>query len=539
MASTPVRKILALLNQGTTEEAMAAAVVLGALAPREKAVVDGLTRALGQKENLPLALSAARALGKIGNAAALRALLPLLRAKGELRETGALAISGCGKAALPAIRKELADADFKTREVLFRILARMHTAESLKLVLETFFFSNFEVVKMAGRALREEAPRMTTAQKQAAAKTALTFLKSKPVRESRPATNSTLIYLDALSRPEAVPDLLRHTATDQPRSTRRHALNALRHTLIEAKIPAKVVEKVFPYLDDPDFEAVVMPSLAILEPADIPARYEKELKRLVGGRYYPVRQFAVRKLAQLTTRTSAGILMEVLDGKDEELRRSAVHALKQSPAAVDLLLPRLLAEKDPDQAWSLVHLIKPHAASLKGASLTRLKTTALKLLDKGDRRAEALLHLFRHADEKAFSQAFYKRALAAKKTRKYADAEKNLRLISRSAYFDNDAKFLLGLMMLKDAGKDMSRGRRAQEAFRRMAELQGFGLEKRIKKESRLLGTEGLFAIGFGLLEGQGATRTLGVKLLKAQIKKGARTKTARLAKEKLAAEGF
>ena len=31
----------------------------------------------------------------------------------------------------------------------------------------------------------------------------------------------------------------------------------------------------------------------------------------------------------------------------------------------------------------------------------------------------------------------------------------------------------------------------------------------------------------------------LGVKLLKAQIKKGARTKAARLAKEKLTAEGF
>jgi hypothetical protein len=541
-ASAHLKKIEALLGKGTTEEAMAAAVVLGALAPRDASVVKALTRALNQTENLPLALAAARALGKIGNAAALRALLPLLEAPGELRQTGALAIAGCGRAALPALKKEMARADFHTRTVLLNILARMRGAEPLRIVLETFFENNFELVKAAGRALRSEVSALSPAERTAATKTAIAFLTSRAVRESRSATNSTLIYLGMLARPEAVTTLLKYTAPTQTRATRRHALGALKNVYVEGPVPAKVVQTLFPYLDDPDYDAVVDPALAVLGRADVSSRYEGELRRLVGGRYPAVRQFAVRKLAALDTKASARALMDVLAGKDEDLRRSAVHALKRSPKAPVLLFPRLLEETEPERTWSLVHLIKPNAASLGPADLRKLERTALALLDKKDRRSEALLHLFRHADEAAFTKAFYKRALAAKQKRRYADAERDLRLISRSPDFDDDARFLLGLMMLKAAGKDLlpasEGGRRVQEAFRRMAERKDFRLESRLKKDARTVGPEGFYAIGCGLAEGTGATKALGLKLLKAQVKKGPRTKIGRLAKARLETEG-
>jgi HEAT repeat protein len=542
-SSAQLAKILALLDRGTTEEAIAAAVVLGALAPREKKVVQSLARALEREGNLPLALAAARSLGRIGNAAALKALLPLLHAEGELRETGALAIAGCGRAAMGAVRKELAEADFHTRNVLLRILARMSTAESLGLVLETFFDPNFEVVKAAGRALRNEVPSLTPARRKAAAKTSLAFLRRKTVRSSRSATNSTLIYLGALAHPDAVMDLLGFSGPEETRSTRRHALNALRHTLLEATVPAPVVKTLFPYLDDADYVSVVEPALAILETAELPSRYEKELKRLVGGRYPAVRQFAVRKLSALGTKTSGQALLEVMNGKDEDLRRSAVRALKHSRQAPALLLPQLLTEKDPDRAWSLVHLVKPHASNLDLGQLKKLEKTSLKLLDRGDRVAEPLLHLFRHADEQGFSRTLYRRALLAKRARRYADAERDLRLISRSPHFDDDARFLLGLMILKAAGKDLSptspRCRQVLEGFRRMAEREDFDLESRIRKEGRTLGPEGLYAAGFGLIEGTGPTRVLGAKLLRAQVKKAPRTKVGRMARAKLETEGL
>ena len=78
------------------------------------------------------------------------------------------------------------------------------------------------------------------------------------------------------------------------------------------------------------------------------ASAKRELRRLVGGRFPQIRQLAVRKLAASTSKKAVETLLEVLDGNDEQLRRSAVHALKKSPRAPELLLPRLLGEQDPE-----------------------------------------------------------------------------------------------------------------------------------------------------------------------------------------------
>ncbi len=544
MAMTaPLKKIVALLEKGTVEESIAAAVVLGALAPREPAVVKALGKALGNGANLPLALASARALGAIGNAAALKELLPLLHAQGELRDTGALAIAGCGKAALPAVKKALAGADFHEKRVLYEILARMRTAESLRIVLEAFFEPNFELVKTVGRALRADVGNLSPAERKAAAKTVLAFLKSKAASESRSAVNSAIIYLGHLAQSEAVPDLLKHTVPELPRATRRHALHAIRHTLQGRSAPAKVVQTIFPYLDDPNFDDVVDPTLLILERTALPAGYEKDLERLIGGRFPQVRQFAVRKIAESKGKRGAEILVGLLEGGDEQLRRSAVFALKNSEQAPGLLLPKLLAEKDPDRAWELVHLVKPHASALTPAERKKVADAAMKHLDKGDRRMEPLLHLFRNADAAAYYKAFYARAMKARTARRYADGERDLRLISREAAFDAEARFQLGLMMLLGAGKaaepQSPKVRQAVKELAGLTEDPKFSLAARLKKEARALGPEGNYLIGFNLVERPGALKVLGAKLLEALVKKGARTKPGKMARAKLETEGL
>jgi HEAT repeat protein len=538
-----LKKIVALLEKGTVEESIAAAVVLGALAPKEPAVVKALGKALSQGENLPLALASARALGAVGNAAALKELLPLLHAKGELRDTGALAIAGCGKAALPAVKKALAGADFHEKRILYEILARMHTAESLRLVLDAFFEPNFEMVKTVGRALRADVGNLSPAERKAAAKTVLTFLKSKAASESRSAVNSAIIYLGHLAQAEAIPELLKHTAPELPRATRRHALQAVRHTLQGKSAPAKVVQTIFPYLDDPNFEDVVDPTLLILERTSLPAGYEKDLERLVGGRFPQVRQFAVRKIAESRGKRGAEILVGLLEGGDDQLRRSAVFALKNSERAPGLLLPKLLAEKDPDKAWELVHLVKPHASALTPAERKKVADTAMKHLDKGDRRMEPLLHLFRNADPGGYYKAFYARAMKARTARRYADAERDLRLISRESAFDTEARFQLGLMMLlgagKSAGPQSPKVRQAVKTMAGLADDPKFSLPARLKKEARALGAEGQYLIGFNLVEQPGALKVLGAKLLEGLVKKGARTKIGKMARAKLETEGL
>jgi HEAT repeat protein len=145
----------------------------------------------------------------------------------------------------------------------------------------------------------------------------------------------------------------------EPRQAARHAWHALHRCAgaSRGKATLKVVETLFPYLDDQNFEDVVEPTLAVLERADLPTTYEKELERLIGGRTPQVRAFAVRRLAESPGKRAAEILIGLVDGPDEALRRSAVSALKNSPRAASLVLQALI-EKNADRAWELVHLVR-------------------------------------------------------------------------------------------------------------------------------------------------------------------------------------
>ncbi|NNF08089.1 MAG: HEAT repeat domain-containing protein [Candidatus Eisenbacteria bacterium] len=538
--STHLRSMLALVKKGTGEEAIAAAVVLGALAPKDKAVVDTLSRAL-KSDNPHLVLASVRALGQIGSAGALKALLPLLEARGELQETGAMAIAACGKVALPAVKKALKDAPFESRRVLYSVLANMKTAESQRLVLDAFYEDNFEMVKMAGRALRSALNTMNEKERIAATKSAVAFLKLKATKASRGATNSTIIYLGYLGAPTAVPTLLPYTGAKNPRATRKHALGAIRNCS-QAGVGLTVVKKLFAYLDETDFEAIVQPTVAILNRSVIPPALEKELQRLTGARHTEVRQFALRKLAEGSTKTSAKLLVQSLVSKDERLRRSAAHAIKRSPKAPELLLPLLHEEKDVDQSWSLVHLIKPQASTLPPASMKSTMQKALKLLEKGDRRAEPLLHLCRFSDEDGFYKSFRTLATKARKAKKYKDAERYLRLVARNPRFDSDARFELSIVTLKAAQAGKTGSKEQEDALsnlRRLCMDSGFDLPTRLKKESRFLGPEGLYALGFHFAESSGPVRKLGASLLQSLVKKSPRTKIGRMARSKLNTEGL
>jgi len=539
--STHLRQVAALLAKGTTEESLAAAVVLGALAPKDKIAVDALGKALNS-DNLPLALTAARALGRIGNTAALKALLPLLEAQGELRETGALAIAGCGKQALPAVKKALAAADFDARKVLYAILADMRTPEAWRLVMGAFFDDNFELVKVAGRALRGATPGLGEKERAAMARFVTTFLNEKATQESRSAVNSGIILLGYLGRADAAPALLPYTTPDRPRATRRHALTGIKNVLQGAGAGAAATAKLFPYLDDTDYENVVEPTLQILGRTDLPGSLEKELMRLVGARHVEVRQFAVRKLAEGSTKASAETLVGLLASPDERLRQSATHAVRRSPKAPALLLPRLLAEKDPEAVWALVHLVKPQAPGFAPADRRKVAAAALKHFDKGDKRAEPLLHLYRHLDEDDYFKTFRTRAAKAKTAKKYRDAERDLRMISRSPRFDAEARFDLALVLLKAAGTGGAASRDMDDALvilRRLCTDPGFDLAKRLGKEARFLGPDGAYTLGFHFVEGTGAVRELGAALLDDLARKSPRTKPGKMARSKLTIEGI
>ena len=98
-------------------------------------------------------------------------------------------------------------------------------------------------------------------------------------------------------------------------------------------------------------------------------------------------------------------------------------------------------------------------------------------------------------------------------------------------------------MTLLGAGKDPApaspKVKLALEVLRGLAEDPAFAFVARLKKEARVLGPEGMYLIGFGLVEGSGRTKALGADLLKGVVKKSPKTKVGRAAKAKLDTEGL
>jgi hypothetical protein len=75
--------------------------------------------------------------------------------------------------------------------------------------------------------------------------------------------------------------------------------------------------------------------------------------------------------------------------------------------------------------------------------------------------------------------------------------------------------------------------------LRRLCTTPGFDLAKRLRKEARVLGPDGAYAVGFRFVEGTGPVRELGASLLEDLVRKSPRTKPGKMARAKLMTEGI
>ena len=107
MAKSPVDRIVAMLADEAPERRLAAVIVLGELAPKGAAVVDGLARVL-EDDGPALQRHALDALTRIGvRKKGLPAVWPLLASRdAEVRAAAAAAVASVGEAVVPAASPE-------------------------------------------------------------------------------------------------------------------------------------------------------------------------------------------------------------------------------------------------------------------------------------------------------------------------------------------------------------------------------------------------------------------------------------------------
>lgn len=511
----------------------AAAIVLAELKPKDGAVVEALGKVL-QEANPVLAGTILDAFADMDANAALPHVLPLLNADAmEIKLRAVALVAGAGERVVPEIRRRLEGAKSADRLLLVDLLARIHAKAAFEVLLDLLFDPDFEFVKAVCEAVRRHISNITPRARATLHAQLSAFMKTVKVRDQERVTTSCLLLLGTIGDDGALKVLLDFAEPGHSLYVRRHALIGIKNLAPEGASAAGVARRIAPYLNEED-EGLVRHVLDIL------ARCTSERidwAALLESKHAPVRVFAVRRLAMDDAAAANKRLLSLLKHADMEIREVAAGALAGHKGASRLLLDALEKEHDPDAAWSLAKILKPHSDAIDGRRFKKLANLVEADLRRGQPRYDALLYVLRNADPLAADDVILAAGLEQKKGRHWDVAIACLRRLASSDRFDDEARYALSICNLKVSPKDITPNRRTEDhALRGLQGLlrnPAFKLADRLKKD-KTLDAGDLFYVGFHFAEQTGEEKVFGVTLLEHLAKTAPRTAEGRAAKNKL-----
>ena len=534
-----VKKIVELLGSDNAELQCAAAIVLGELQPRDKAVAKALGGALAS-QNARLRACALDAIAKVGGDGSVQAILPLLKEQGDVRHKAVATLSALGPAAIKQLKGELEGKDRSLKMAIIKIVLNNWGKESLKTLFQCLFDEDFEIVRFVGDSVRAQADKMDAKQRAELFKETADFLGLKKVQENKTATVSALRLLGYSKQPKAKTLLLKHASPKNDVSVRRHALVSLKNLEYPETGNDDVIKAALGLLDEPDFQNIVSAALEILKAVKIPDKYGKEFIKLRASGHSSVRMFAINALGQQDSAEAAKALSDLAAEKDQTVRDAATAALAKNPAAVAGFLKKLSGAATTEEAWDTAKVLRGHAEHLKPPILKSLTGRMFDLLEKESDFYRPYYYLVSTVAPEATYQELSARGLKHEKAKKLGLAERCLQLIPDAPTSPPDAKFRLASVRLKLSKKSTAKADRDADAclkqFADLAKKEGFDLLAQIKKHP-LLGPDELLYLGFHLAEEPEPLNAKGREILDHVAKKWPKTKMAKEAKSKLETE--
>lgn len=510
----------------------AAAVVLAELAPKDGAVVKALGEALGSA-NPMLVTAILGAFEAIGSNGAVPYVLQLLDAPEMENKLRAAAIVAKGGAAIvPEVRDRLAKAGPAQKLLLVDLLSRIHTRDAFEAVLDLLFEPDFELVKGVCEAVRRHIDEVVPKERLQLHKSVVAFMTSAKVKDQERVLTSCLLLLGSIGRPEAREILLKYADPGKSLYLRRHALIGLKHVEIPKAAGAALARTMLPILDDPD-EGLAKHALDILARVGGPAPWGK----LIEGRHGAIRVFAARKLAEDDSASTNRMLLGLLAHRDIGVQESAASGLAGHKGSTPILLGALAAEKNPEAAWRLAKILKPHSERLAGKALKTLASLAARELKAGSPKYEPLLYAIRNADPKAADAVLKEAGLVYRKAGEWAKAVECLRKLINTETFDDEIRYALSACNLKLSLKNLTLAARGEDhalrGFQGLIRNKEFGLFARLKKDKSLDAPD-LYYLGFHFIEMWGDEKAFGEQILQHLAKTKPRSEEGRAAKNKL-----
>ena len=514
----------------------AAAMVLGELSPKEPAVVRALGEALKDANQL-LTRYVLEAFESIDSRAVVPYVLPLLDAEDvETKLRAAGIIASAGGAMVGELKKQFEKANPAQKRVLIDILARIHSRESMQIILDVLFDTDFELVKEACQAVRRHITDAGQKDRLVLHRQVVKFMKGSRAKKNDRVLTSCLLLVGYIGAPDARNILLKYSTLRNLGYIRRNALIGLTGLQLTGAAANSVARQMFKYLGEPD-PTIVQLSLDIIEKLPLTGSLDGQWRRLLKCKHPNVRTFAARRLAATDNPAINRLMMSLLAHGDTQISEIAAGALARHKKAIKLLLGALARERKVEAAWRLAKILKPHSESVDKPTRKKFSALAGRDLEAGNARHEALFYFLRNIDPKLVDTVLRDVGLKFKKAKKWGKAVECLKQLARAESFDRDLRFELSVCNLKQSARDLAPQLRAEgqalRGFQALLPDKGFKLFDRLKRE-RPLDAADLFYVGFHFSEGNGEEQKFGRTLLEYVAKRWPGGKDGKAAKNKL-----
>lgn len=528
-----IDRIAGMLRAEESEKRIAAAIVLGELGARSPAVLEGLGTMLASGM-APLERAALGAAGQIGARKLLPGVLALLASGDpEVREAAARALVRFGDAVVEPLRQRYASAEAEERRALDAVLAELGGKDAFSALLEGLLGDDRDAARRAALQVRQQVREASAIERRGYRSQTERFCKRKDVQLCDHALAAAVKILGYLEDPKVVPTLIAHASNvEGVPLVRQEALIALRFALQQGTQVDAVIGTLIDVVnaEDRQLSRTALDTIGLLE---IPTRLLAKFARLSRHPHPGYAKLVIDKLGTDARPAARKALLEVVEQGDPRTIGFALEALTGCEAVTPTLARMLMATDDEERARLLERALRPRVASLSPAQRIRLIDGAVARLAEGQGGSGPVLQVARAADAEGTARAL--RDLAAR-LRKGKKAERERLVLGVLCGGDGalpEDRYRLASLDLQRSHRDTSPASRLRDpALVTLAELAagGFDVAAAMRKD-RALGDAERYYAGFHFAE-QGDP--LGEDLLNDVVKRGGRTKLARMARNKL-----
>ena len=363
------------------------------------------------------------------------------------------------------------------------------------------------------------------------------FIKRDDVQKVPHSLAAGLKILAFLEDEKTLPTLLEY-ATDESRGVlvRSEATIGLRFAL---KGAGDDVLKALINVAHDDERVLAQTALDTLATIEIPDKHLKAFAEVATHRDLVRSSFVIRGLGLMPSKKAAQALVQLLPKVN--LRRTELikDALEPRVSEVSAeLVKAMLSLEDSEKTLVIAKLLaraaKDDKKLIKPAQKKQIAQETIKRLKDGSAGWEALIQVARETDSEAIADGLRDLAQKQKRAKKIDKAISTLTLLKKTEGATPDDGYKLASLLLLQSRQDTSPTARSRDSA--LVEIEalaksGYDVLSALKKD-KALDNKALFYVGFHFAE---KAHILGEELLEEVVKKGGRTKIAKMAKNKLA----